>query len=177
MGRNRKWIQTAILLAIVIVGAVTLAGGLFKGNEPPKVGARAPDFSLSGLDGKTHRLSDFRGKLVILNFWGTFCPPCKAEMPDLEAAYRKWQGDDVVILGVNLNESHVTVSSFVDQLGITFPILLDSQDEIRKKYGVMNFPTTFFIGRDGVIAVKQEGQMEPGFIEQNIKNLLGKGQP
>lgn len=174
VGKHKQWLQIVILLVLVVVGAFAVGGSLFKDNRLPQVGEQAPDFSLLGLDGKVHKLSDYRGKVVLVNFWGTFCPPCKEEMPDIQAQYEKWQKAGFEVLGVNLAESKVTVESFVRQLNLTFPILLDDEMEIRKKYGVVNYPTTFFIDKNGKIAAKQEGQMEQGFIERNITTLLGK---
>jgi peroxiredoxin len=166
--------QIAILLILAIVGAFTVGGSLFRDNDLPQVGGRAPDFALVGLDGKTHRLSDYRGKLVMVNFWGTFCPPCKEEMPAIEKQYQKWRDAGFEVLAVNLAESKVTVDSFVKQLNLTFPILLDDRMEIRKTYGVVNYPTTFLIDQSGKIALKKEGQMDESFIEQNLIKWLGK---
>ena len=175
MKKYRKWMQVIILLVIAGIGAFAVGGSFASKDDPiPKAGGQAPDFSLPGLDGKVHKLSDYRGKVVMINFWGTFCPPCKEEMPDIQAQYEKWKDEGFVVLGVNLAESKITVQGFVRENKLTFPILLDDQMEIRKKYGVVNYPTTFFIDRSGKIVWKQEGQMQESFIERQITALLEK---
>lgn len=175
MKKNKKWIQIAILSAVVILGALTLANSLFKSNAIPKAGDKAPEFKLAGLDGQVHKLSDYKGKTVVLNFWGTFCKPCKEEMPDLEKQYQEWATSDVVVLGANvMGESAVTVRSYAEQVRVTFPILLDPQDETRKKYGVSDFPTTFFIDKEGKVRKIKVGQMNEAFIRSTLAELTGK---
>jgi len=137
-------------------------------------GDKAPDFSLIGLDGKEHRLSDYKGKAVLVNFWGTFCPPCKEEMPAMQRQYEKTNRDSIEFLAVNLAESPITVQNFISQNKITFPVLLDDKEEIRKKYGVINYPTTFFVGPDGKIASIKVGMMSEEFIEQTIAQVTKK---
>lgn len=173
MKKHRKWIQIAILIVLAAVGVFTLADSLTSKDKIPRVGDTAPDFQLVGLDGQVYKLSEYRGKVVMLNFWGTWCPPCKEEMPDMQAQYEKWQQAGLEILAVNLGESKVTVDSFIREYGLTFPALLDPQMDIRKQYGVYWYPTTFFIDRSGKITAKVEQQMDERFIEQNLIKLLG----
>jgi len=135
MGR-RKWLQIIIFTAVIAVGALTIGGQLFSKEEVPKEGNKAPDFSLSGMDGKIYNLSDYSNNVVILNFWGTFCPPCRNEMPAIEAQYNKWKDKGLVVLGINLGEAEVTVQGFVNQYGLTFPILYDPNLQIRDRYRV-----------------------------------------
>ncbi|GIP37511.1 thioredoxin-like protein YneN [Paenibacillus sp. J31TS4] len=175
MGRNRKWIQICILLAVVILGGWTIASSVLDKTEIPKVGSKAPEFTLTGLDGKTHQLSDYKGKTVVVNFWATYCPPCREEMPDIQKQAAKWADKDVVVLGVNVAESKVTAKNFVDQLGVTFPILLDSKDKIRREYGVLNYPTTVFVKPDGKIAVIKEGLMDEAYLDRTIASVAAAG--
>ncbi|TVY11702.1 thiol-disulfide oxidoreductase ResA [Paenibacillus cremeus] len=172
MGKNKKWIQIAIFAVIVVIGALTLISNVFLSDKKPVVGSKAPDFTLLGLDGKTHKLSDYKGKVVVVNYWGTFCEPCRDEMPALERQHAKWAGKNVEILGLNLDEPRVAVENFINQYKVTFPILFDKNEENRKKYGVSQYPTTFFIGPDGKIAVIRIGQMDEPFIEQTLTTLL-----
>ncbi|UUZ79494.1 redoxin domain-containing protein [Paenibacillus sp. P26] len=172
MGKNRRWIQIAIFAVIVVVGALTLANNLFSSDKKPAVGDNAPDFTLAGLDGKTHKLSDYKGKVVIVNFWGTFCEPCRNEMPALDRRRAKWAGKNVEILGLNLNESKVTVQNFIDQYKVGFTILFDQNEVMRRRYGVTQYPTTFFVKPDGKIGVIQIGEMQEPFIEKTIASLL-----
>lgn len=168
MGKHKKWIQLVIFAAVLIIGGLTLAGNLFQDNKKPVQGDKAPDFSLVGMDGKTHKLSEYKGKTVLLNFWGTFCPPCKDEMPAMQKQYEQSKREDIEFLAVNLAESPITVQNFISQYNVTFPILLDDKEEIRKRYGVINYPTTFFIGPDGRIASVKVGQMTEEFLEQTV---------
>lgn len=171
MGKNKKWVQIAIFAVIVVIGALTLAGNLFSSEKKPVVGAAAPEFTLAGLDGKTYKLGDYKGKVVVVNFWGTFCEPCRNEMPALDRQRAKWAGGNVEILGLNLDEPKVSVQNFIDQYQVKFPILFDKNEVMRKRYGVTQYPTTFFIGPDGKIAVVQIGEMQEAFIEKTIAGL------
>ena len=119
---------------------------------PIELGAAAPDFSLQDLSGKTVSLSDYQGKVVLLNFWATWCPPCKAEMHSLESLYRQLSGEGLVILAVNIEQNGAqTVKAFLKESPHSFPILLDDQAKIQKLYGVYQFPETFVIRKDGTI--------------------------
>ncbi|TDF99306.1 thiol-disulfide oxidoreductase ResA [Paenibacillus piri] len=171
MGKNKRWVQLVIFSAVMIIGALTLINNLYAKDKKPVEGSKAPDFALAGLDGKKHQLSDFKGKTVVVNFWGTFCPPCKNEMPAIQHQYDKRNVQQVEFLGLNLGESKITVQNFVEQYKISFPILLDDNEEIRKRYGVMQYPTTFFIGPDGKIAKIRIGEMDEAFIEQTIASI------
>lgn len=171
MGKNKRWVQLVIFSAVLLIGALTLINNLYATDKKPVEGSKAPDFTLVGLDGKQHQLSDYKGKTVMVNFWGTFCPPCKDEMPAIQHQFDKRNSDQVVFLGLNLGESKITVQNFIDQYKISFPILLDDNEETRKRYGVMNYPTTFFIGPDGKIAKIWIGEMTEAFIEQTIASI------
>lgn len=121
----------------------------------PKVGTSvgnlAPDFTLSSTTGKTVSLSDYRGKRVMVNFWGTWCPPCRAEMPDMEKFY---QENDVEILAVNLTptESNVSdVTDFIDEFGLSFQVLLDEELTVSSRYGIQPVPTSFMVDSKGIV--------------------------
>lgn len=170
--KNRKWVQFMILSVALLAGVYTVGAGIFKQDDKSvKVGSYAPEFSLQGLDGKVYNLSDYKGSSVVVNFWGTFCPPCVNEMPALERQYDKWKKDDVVVLGLNLNESPITVRSFLDRHNITFPILMD-QDEVRKQYKVVSYPTTFYINSEGIIENIFIGEMQESDIDSRIGKLV-----
>ncbi|NOU97598.1 thiol-disulfide oxidoreductase ResA [Paenibacillus sp. LMG 31456] len=171
MGKNKRWVQLVIFSAVLLIGALTLINNLYAKDKKPVEGSKAPDFTLVGLDGKEHQLSDYKGKTVMINFWGTFCPPCKDEMPAIQHQFDKRNAQKVEFLGLNLGESKITVQNFIDQYKITFPILLDDNEETRKRYGVMNYPTTFFVGPDGKIAKIWIGEMTEAFIEQTIASI------
>jgi peroxiredoxin len=176
VGRNKKWVQIGIFAIVLIIGVFTIITNLSAsaGKKYPQQGDKATNFSLVGLDGTTHELSDYKGKPVLVNFWGTFCPPCKEEMPDLQKMYDKYQKQGVVFLEVNVDKNKVTVQGFMDQYKLNMPVLLDANEVVRKLYGVMDYPTTFFIGADGKIEVKKIGQMDESFIDETLSQLVSK---
>jgi peroxiredoxin len=121
------------------------------GFRLPNRTVEAPDFTLEALDGESRSLSSYRGKLVFLNFWATWCPPCRAEMPSMQTLYDTLGTDDFEIVAVNLQEGAGPVESFVDEHGYTYPVLLDSSGRTGGMYGVRSIPSTFLIDRDGTL--------------------------
>ncbi|GAB2718505.1 thiol-disulfide oxidoreductase ResA [Paenibacillus thermoaerophilus] len=173
MGNNKKWLQLIILTAVLLIGGYTIADSMFSQQTVPQEGSEAPNFGLAGLDEQVYQLDEQRNHVVLLNFWGTWCDPCKREMPAIQKQYEKWKDKGVRVLAVNIGESAVTVRSFMEQHQLTFPVLFDPNESIRKKYGVVNYPTTFFIDRQGIIRVKKEGEMDEAFIDSTLSELLG----
>ena len=115
-----------------------------------RAGFPAPDFTLTGIDGRPYRLADFRGKIVFLNLWATWCPPCREEMPSMETLHQRLRGRDFVMLAVSEDEAGVVaVRPFVDQARITFPVLIDQAGLLSQRYGATGYPETFIIDRDG----------------------------
>jgi thiol-disulfide isomerase/thioredoxin len=119
----------------------------------------APDFTLEDLDGRNHALSNYRGKVVLLNFWASWCPPCRFEMPSIERLYQSKMKQSFMVLGINQGES--SENAFAS-LGLfkpmpTFPILLDSKSQVAKSYSVQGLPSSFLINRDGRIVMRAEG--------------------
>jgi len=145
-----------------------------QGSGPLEVGAPAYDFSLNDLDGNAVRLSNLAGRPVIINFWATWCAPCLVEMPELQAAYERYQEDDLVILALNQQEPPEIVREFFyGQLGLTFTPLLDAEGDISELYGVANIlPTTFFITPDGKIAAIHRGPMVQPQIDGYLADTL-----
>jgi peroxiredoxin len=136
-------------------------------------GVQAPDFTLLSLDGSKVKLSDYRGKAVLLNFWATWCPPCKVEMPWFEDLQKQYRKDGLVVLGVAMDDSEpATIAKFANQLGVNYPVLLGT-DKVSDDYGdVQYLPTTFYIGRDGTIVDKMTGLLDRKDIEQAVKKTL-----
>lgn len=130
---------------------------------------KATDFKLKDLNGKEVFLSDFKGKKVFLNFWATWCPPCKAEMPAIEKLYQETKDSDVVILVVNLGEDKQTVKSFIEKNKYTFNVLLDSNQEAAPDYNIVSIPTSFFIDKDGNIVSKKIGAMSIEEMKSYVK--------
>jgi thiol-disulfide isomerase/thioredoxin len=111
----------------------------------------AVDFTLSGLNGESIALSDLSGEFVFLNFWATWCPPCREEMPSMEVLHNELQGEPFRMVAVNVREDAPTVEGFIDEFGYTYPILLDSDGRVSTNYGVRGIPTTFFIAPNGTV--------------------------
>ncbi len=163
-------------------------------NVQAEEGALAPDFLLETLDGETldgdeARLSDYRGEAVVLNFWAKWCRPCRKEMPQLVAAYEAHRDEGLVVIGLNLQESESIIRPFVDEFGIDFPVLIDRDGEVGDAYRLLGLPTTYFIGRDGVIesvfigpfqaeerGTNVQGAIEQSELEGRIAAILGSGQ-
>jgi peroxiredoxin len=123
-------------------------------------GDLAPDFLLETLDGREARLSDYRGKPVVLNFWATWCRPCRQEMPQLIAAQDRYEAGGLVVIGLNLQEGKSLIEPFADDYGIDFPVLIDRDGEVGDRYRLLGLPTTFFIDADGVIQSIYRGPLE-----------------
>lgn len=131
-------------------------------------GESAPDFTLTTLSGEQLSLSDLRGKKVILNFWATWCGPCRAEMPDMQKFYESHQ-DEVEILAVNVTESEASaenVDLFVEDYGLTFPILLDEKSQVVTTYQALTIPTSYLIDSNGVIQNRMIGPMNYDWMKQ-----------
>lgn len=155
-----------VIAAIALVALFTAAmvHAMDKEEKQPKdqvqgldVGNVAPDFELKLLSGQVVKLSDYKGKKVMLNFWATWCPPCKAEMPEMQE-FHEASKDEVEVLAINMDTQN-DVAGFIKKMGITFPILLDEKNEVNKNYQIISIPTTFFIDKNGVITHKFIGAM------------------
>ncbi|WP_174616273.1 peroxiredoxin family protein [Virgibacillus ihumii] len=135
------------------------------------VGQIAPDFKLRTLEGKTVRLSDYRGERVIVNFWATWCPPCRAEIPDFQKLYEK---KDVEILAVNLTSTEKSkegVRKFVKEFGMTFPVLMDVNSDVAETYQVRAYPTSYMIDSSGHIQFKALGAMNYDLMIQELAKV------
>jgi thiol-disulfide isomerase/thioredoxin len=113
--------------------------------------APAPDFALAGLDGKTLRLAELRGRVVFLNFWATWCPPCREEMPAMQALAGELEKQGLVVLAVNYEESAETAEAYARETGLTLPILLDTDGAVARRYRVTGLPASFFVDRRGAL--------------------------
>ncbi len=136
----------------------------------------APDFTLEAEDGKTWRLADQRGKVIVLNFWATWCPPCRYEMPSMERAREAVKGDGIVIVAVNVGEDADTIFEFTGRYPVSFPLLLDHDASVIKKYKVIGLPTTFVIDPAGYVThrvVGGRGWDDPALLDA-LRALLKK---
>lgn len=179
--RLRRWdFVMVVSLAAAILWTVgsrlpSGVGAPLSSSPSPREGFFAPDFTLDTLQGEQVKLSSLRGKVIVVNFWTTWCPPCRAETPALERSYETYKDLDVVILGVNLTDqdSLKEVESFVHEFGLTYPILLDRDGAVGLLYELSGLPTTFFINREGIIrTVVIGGPMSETSIRSKIEALL-----
>jgi peroxiredoxin len=139
------------------------------------VGDPAPDVTLASLDDKPIKLSDFRGKPVMLNFWATWCGPCTAEMKNIEAVFQNHPEEDFVILGVNQGEGAETIKGYADLWKLNFRLVRDQGDMAARAYQVRALPTTVFIDADGnVHEIHVGGPVSVEFIEKRVSDLLAK---
>ncbi len=169
----RYWVRRILFLVmVVLIGYALYHTVIQDGKSQMAAGEKAPNFELSTLDGKTVQLSDYKGKAILLNFWGTWCEPCRTEMPALQKAYEKYHKDSFVVLSVNIAETDVAVSSFANQYGLDFPILMDRNRDITRLYQVGSIPSTFFIDKDGKISKKVEGSLHLNQLHEYILPML-----
>jgi peroxiredoxin len=144
-----------LILCLLLFPAVAAAAGSDPlrelGLQAPNEQVDGPEFSLSDLTGRNIHLKDFRGKLILLNFFATWCHPCREEMPGMERLFRSHRAKGFVVVAVNLQEGATMVRPFVEKLKLSFPIVLDAEGTISREYGVRALPVTFLIGRDGKI--------------------------
>jgi len=124
-------------------------------------GTSAPDFTFPGLDGKMIRLSDYKGKVVLVNIWATWCPPCVDEMPSMEKLYQKFKGENFEILAVSIDEPGLkAVAPFMKKSKLTFPALIDSEGTIKTVYGITGIPESFIIDKQGILIKKIIGPVD-----------------
>lgn len=136
----------------------------------PVVGALAPLFDLETPEGERVRLADLRGKIVVLNFWATWCGPCRLEMPDLEARAVA-DPERLAIVGINFDETAAEVQAFRSEVGVSFPLVLDPGGEVQRLYRVLGYPTTFFVDVEGIIRIRHIGLMSATQIDEYLEEM------
>ncbi|GMB07808.1 peroxiredoxin [Thermolongibacillus altinsuensis] len=171
MKTKRFWLRTAILALMVAAIGYTIYANFFTEKTSVKIGDEAPDFVLTDLNGNKHRLSDYRGKGVFLNFWGTWCKPCEKEMPYMNKQYEVYKKKGVEVLAVNVGESELSVKKFVERFGLTFPVVIDKQDQVMNAYDIGPLPTTFLIDKNGKIVDIITGTMTESMVQQYMERI------
>jgi peroxiredoxin len=169
------------LLAAFLIGVLAVAACAESRVEPESgaaeginKGDRALAFTLESLDGTEISLSDHRGNVVLINFWATWCGPCRAELPAFEQAYQSYRDQGFVILGVNEQEAPQVIEPFLAEMGVTYPILLDKQGQVMSEYRVLGMPTSLFVDRVGVIQMRHTGLLTAEQLETELSKLLSE---
>ncbi len=174
--RDQNWLP----YGPIVLGALLLIGLLFNSfNQAgaqsvvtPRVGVPLNNFALTDLQGQKIQLNDFKGKVVLVNAWATWCPPCRAEMPDINAYYQAHQNDGLMVLAVNAGDPLDKAASFAQSNNLAFPVLLDSNLRLLDSMGIHDFPTSIVIGRDGRVKHIQVGMFHPEALDSVITPLL-----
>ncbi|QUW23370.1 thiol-disulfide oxidoreductase ResA [Sporosarcina sp. Marseille-Q4063] len=172
--KNRLIMRLMVLIVLTVAIVFAIYNSLTQEKQDVlKVGDHAPDFVLVDLNGETHQLSKYKGQGVFLNFWGTWCAPCKKEMPAMGRQYEVYKDQGVQILAVNIAESDLKVQTFAKQYGMSFPTLIDKTKVVMEAYSVRPLPTTFLINPDGKIIKIITGEMS----ENDIKDYMEQIKP
>lgn len=151
---SMKKTETVAKLGLLTVSVILLAGSSLvwaMGSRVPAVGTSAEDFRLVDLEGKGHSLSQYRGKVVLVNFWATWCKPCTTEMPAMQTTYEKLRDKGFVVLAINELEDEPKVREHIKQHGHTFPVLMDRDNKVANQFGVFGLPVSVFIDEKGVV--------------------------
>ena len=160
------------ILAIIVISGILIAGCAGGISQNPWIGKPAPDFQFQSPDGQATSLSDLKGKPVLINFWATWCGPCRHEMPYIQQVYDEWQEKGLVLLAINKGESPSQVAEFMQSQRLSLPVLLDMEGNIAQKYKIQYIPSTFFIDRDGIIQDMKVGAFQStAEIESSLSKL------
>lgn len=171
MTRQARSIITFLLVCLALAGMASVRTAI---AALPAVGTRAPDFSLKSSTGRNMRLSELRGEVVLLNFWATWCGPCRQEMPQLGRLYTQYREAGFTLLGVNIDDSRANAETMVKKLGVHFPTLFDSDKRVARLYDVDTMPATLLIDRDGRVRYVHRGYRD-GYerkYQEQIRELL-----
>ena len=172
--QRRKWMRIAVLA--ILAGAViyVVFSSLTMGKEKTiEMNENAPNFALTDLDGVKHVLEDYKGQGVFLNFWGTWCKPCEYEMPYIQSQYEEFKDKGVQVLAVNVNEADFVVNKFVKRHNLTFPVVIDRDNQVQHQYLIGALPATFLIDKNGKVIDYTTGSL----TEEKIQKMMEKIQP
>ncbi len=157
-------VSKLVLSGLVALAAVSASAAL------DLVGRPAPDFALKSASGENLRLSEYRGDVVMINFWATWCGPCRQEMPLLDALYTRYQRVGFQLLGVNIDDDSGKAMGMVEELGVSFPVLFDAQKSVSRQYQVEAMPVTVIVDRNGTVRHIHQGY-KPGYEEQYLTEI------
>jgi peroxiredoxin len=168
--RKASAVFVVIALLAVLVGLPAFDGWSM-GSRVPTVGMQAEDFSLIDLEGKSQSLSHYRGKIVLMNFWATWCKSCTTEMPAMQASFTRLRDKGFVVLAINELEDDATVREHIKQHGYTYPVLMDRDNQVANQFGVFGLPVSVFVDKNGVV----QGYIKGGLLtEQKIQEVVDR---
>ena len=170
--RARSGRVVLILLAVALLGLLAVQACTPSSASAVSVGKPAPDFTLVDLEGNQISLSDFRGETVFVNFWATWCPPCRAEMPEIEAIYQEYKDKGVVVIGVDIQETKEEVLQYIQEGGYSWTFVLDTTGEVTTNYQITGIPSSFFIDREGIIRAMNIGAITKRAMEANLAKAM-----
>ena len=168
-----RWINTVFVVIVLLVAFVGLPAfdGWSMGSRVPTVGTQAEDFRLTDLEGKSQSLGQYRGKIVLMNFWATWCKPCTTEMPAMQTVYEKLRDKNFVVLAINELEDDEKVREHIKQYGHTFPVLMDHDNKVANQFGVFGLPVSVFIDQEGRVQEYIKGGL---LTEQKIQMVVDR---
>jgi len=167
--RNWKRLAASLILVVLVVACSESGAAAPQGVNTGNV---ARDFTLETIEGGSVSLKDHRGQVVLINFWATWCPPCRAEIPDLQSAYVERRDDGFVVLGVNVEESGAVVQQFMDEMEMTYPVLLDEGGGVLQTYRANGLPMSVIVDPEGVIQVRHVGYLTASQLEDYLAELM-----
>lgn len=172
--KKKRSLTRGIILAVLAVAIVytVFTAVTQEKKEALKVGAEAPNFEVVDLEGNTFRLSDHRGEGVVLNFWGTWCEPCKREFPAMERQYKHFEKQGVNLIAINIEQTDLEVQTYVQNMGMTFPVAIDKTRSILNAYSVKPLPTTILINQDGIVEKVITGEMTEAQIKAHFESII-----
>ncbi len=175
MKKRRFFIRTGILLVMLAALCYTMYNSVFAKQDQVKEGSIAPNFVLQSVDGERIELKELKGKGVFLNFWGTWCGPCKQEFPYMANQYEVFKDRGVEIVAVNVGESNIAVKNFMETYGVNFPVAMDKDRQVTEAYDITPLPTTFLINPEGKVIKVIKGTMTERNVYEYMNLIKPKG--
>jgi cytochrome c biogenesis protein CcmG/thiol:disulfide interchange protein DsbE len=175
--KSQRRVAPAFAFGLVLALLALLAWGLVRAQAGPLDHGQAPDFSLTGFDGRSVRLSEQRGQVVIINFWASWCLPCRAEAAYLEQTWRKYQDKGVVFIGVDYSDTEKEALAYIAEFNITYLNGPDLGTRISQVYNIQGVPETFYVDKQGVLRGVKIGPLSPPELDEKIEELLAEPYP
>ena len=171
VARSRLFSLIAVCLVLIAVGFLYFRNASGTSGPGTLIGNEAASFTLPATVGPPRGLTELRGHIVVLNLWASWCPPCRAEMPDLQRFWLANQKSGIIVVGVDEGESATAAATFAHSLGVTYPILIDEEQRYGRVYSALGLPTTTIIDRNGIVRAAFDGPVSQAQLSENVKGL------